>query len=175
MRTNARTRSMLALLSVVIPVGIVLTACGDSNGSSDKQSDDSSNVTISQEPDQGDGNDDDSDNGAPCAIKTIIGEKSNNTVVEQVGTGLTKGPIAKVYTDPQGSPSDHKNLAFCQRVNVECFAPNQSGMASVNPGFYRFRIGKNTYYAIANQFTNGDVLGDASGSTSRDDKVKTCK
>lgn len=171
MRINARTRSILLTIGVAVPLGLALTACG---GTEDNSSD-SSDVTASQQPDQGDDNSGDSDDGTSCAIKTIIGDKSANTIVEQVGTGLTKGPITKVYANPQGSPSDHDNLAFCQKVNVECFAPNQSGMASVDPGFYRFRIGKHTYYAIANQFTNGDKLGDASGSTSKDDKVKACK
>lgn len=178
MRINARTRSMLLAMSVVIP--LALTACGTTNSSDDDKSSDSNSVAASQNPDQGDGNnsDDNGDggtNGVNCTIKGVMGDKSTDTIVEQVGVGLTKGPTAQVYSDNRGTHSGQKNLAFCQKVNVLCFAPNQTGMPSYAPGFYRFEIEGAVYYVHSAQFTNGDVLGDASGSTIKDNKVPACK
>ena len=183
MRINARTRSLLLTMGVVVPLSLGLTACGGSNSSDNNdQSDDRSSVTISQEPDQGDGTADGTDNGSDndnsgvsCDIEAVIGDKSSDTLVEQVGVGLTKGPTAQVYRDNRGTHSGHKNLAFCQKVNVQCFVTNQTGMPSYAPGFYRFEIDGADYYVHSAQFTNGDVLGDASGSTQRDDRVKACK
>ncbi len=65
-------------------------------------------------------------------------------------------------------------LALGTAVKVECLAPNYSGSPSGDPGYYEFNRDGRAEFAYANEFANGDRLGDPSGSTVVDPRVPNC-
>jgi class 3 adenylate cyclase len=80
----------------------------------------------------------------------------------------------QTFADNLGTPSGKPVLPFAAQVQVDCYSPNNSGMASIN-AFYHI-VGPTPWqntYAPANTFANGDPLGVA-GSTQIDTAVPRC-
>lgn len=81
-------------------------------------------------------------------------------------------PFVQLWTNNQGSQAS-ANLPYKTVVQVQCLAANESGMSSADPGFYKFVYNGVTYYAISNEFANGDPVGQP-GSTTKDPAVPDC-
>jgi hypothetical protein len=83
------------------------------------------------------------------------------------------GPGVAVYADNRAAASNAPVIPFNQQVEVSCFAPNESGISSIN-AFYLLASGpwKGTY-ASANEFTNGGAH-ESAADPSIDSRVKPC-
>ncbi|MDX8149519.1 hypothetical protein SK854_45870 [Lentzea sp. BCCO 10_0061] len=84
---------------------------------------------------------------------------------------------ANTFLDTQGLAMGPDKVLFGQVVLASCKVLNTS-MPSASPAGYWYRIASppwhNRYYAVSNTFTNGDDLGDPSGSTPVDPAVPDC-
>ncbi len=80
-----------------------------------------------------------------------------------------------VFADPTGAPVKGKSgrIPYGTEVVVSCFAPNESGMASVS-GFYRIASGEwQGDYVVADTMTNGGEVGDTD-TPNVDEEVPSC-
>ncbi len=84
------------------------------------------------------------------------------------GTPIFSSPSGGAL--PDGIPGV---VPFNTPVDVECWAPNTSGMTSVNE-FYKFQYGGSEVYGSANTFANGDPIGVPGGSHPYDPQVPEC-
>jgi hypothetical protein len=80
----------------------------------------------------------------------------------------------ELWSNNLGSPSDLPPLKLGRKVGVICLAPNDSGMASADPGFYKFKDNGQTVYGISNEFANGDPVGQPGYYTNVDPSVPAC-
>ncbi len=83
-------------------------------------------------------------------------------------------PSLQLWSNNQGSEMTGGSLPFGTAVEVECLAPNLSGMPSANPGFYEFEYEGRTVDAISNEFANGDPVGASGYNTVVDPRVPAC-
>ena len=185
-RNHVYTAAKLAATAASLVA--LVTACGNAgNGNQD----DSQDAAASQPADNGQSGQDTSgkaDGTTTSGGDAITGSGDNFTAPNSKTwpeiAGNHKG--VNLYSSPNGS-TPIGVIKYGTTVNVQCWAPNNSGMASADPGFYRFTYlvkgKKTTVYAIANTFTNGDPLGSAGTKqadgtivpTNIDPKVQSCK
>ena len=80
----------------------------------------------------------------------------------------------QVFGSPGGSSTNAPEIPFATRVKVACYAPNESGMTSIN-AFYLIKSPSpwQNVYAPADTFANGDPVGEP-GSTDIDPAVPRC-
>lgn len=109
---------------------------------------------------------------APTATATMPSPSSTTTARTYAEIADNHRGIP-VFANDQGAASNAPSIPFGTPVQVLCWAPNDSGMSSIN-SFYLIADG--TWagtYASANTFANGDSLGGA-GSTAIDPAVPKC-
>ncbi len=83
-------------------------------------------------------------------------------------------PSLQLWSSNQGSEMSGGSLPLGTAVDVECLAPNLSGMSSANPGFYEFEYEGHLAYGISNEFANGDSVGANGYNTVVDPRVPAC-
>lgn len=123
--------------------------------------------------------------GRPQAVQYISPPSSasasapTSRLPERQGTASTVTEVADnrngvpVFASPAGASSNAPRIPFGTRVLVACFAPNESGIVSIN-AFYLVRTRPwDNVYAPADTFANGDPLG-MPGSTNIDPAVPAC-
>jgi hypothetical protein len=110
-------------------------------------------------------------------------EEANQPVAATKGAESASGTVVEyadnrdgspVYAGPSGEPAEGPGvIPYGTKVEVSCYAPDRSGMDSVN-GFYRISGGPwDGDYVVADTMTNGGKVGDRS-SPARDERVHEC-
>jgi hypothetical protein len=84
---------------------------------------------------------------------------------------------SSTFADTKAQAPGPRDVAYGEVVTVSCKVFDPS-IESANPDGYWYRIASapwnDRYYAVANTFTNGDVLGDPNGQHHTDPAVPTC-